>query len=398
MTPSRSLQFIYLAIMAAPYRRITKTVFLILNILASLVFLLACLAPHLDPNDWWFISMLGLGFGFIMVTLIAFILFWLVFRPRFILISLIPMLIGYQSISVFFAFNTTEKFNYQKKDDVIRVAHWNVARFIEWKRNNNKGSQTRLKMMDLIKEQKADVLCLQEFFTSTNEIYYNNLQHLMKEIGYPYYYYAWSNDGLLQWFGNAIFSRFPIVDSGKIFFPNSRFPETLLHADIAFNNDTIRVYTTHLESVNFKKSDFENIEEIKKEQRDIIENSKGIFGKLRRALKQRKVQADLVKEVISNDPYPFILTGDFNDVPNSYTYFTIKGNQLQDVFLKEGFGVGRTFNAIAPTLRIDYMLTTKDFEIKQFNRVVKDFSDHYMLVADLKLDSKTTGQTAASPD
>ena len=371
--------------MAATYRRITKTVFLILNILVSVAFLLACLAPGLDPSKWWAISLLGLGFGLLVVTLIAFILFWLVIKPRFILLSLIPMLIGYKSISVFFGFHVAEKFNYQKEKTVLRVAHWNVARFTEWKRNNNRGSQTRLKMMDQIKEQNADVLCMQEFYTSTDTTYYNNLAHLVKEIGYPYYYFAWRGDGEQQWFGNAIFSRYPIIDSGKINYPGERYPESLLHADILFGSDTIRVYTTHLASLRFQKRDYETIEEIKDRQRVELQSSRGIFGKIRNAMMKRKEQAEIIREVVSNDPFPTILTGDFNDVPNSYAYATVKNQKFTDVFLEEGFGIGRTFNAISPTLRIDYIFTTKDFRIRQFNRIVKNLSDHYMLVADVEL-------------
>lgn len=332
---------------------------------------------------------MGLGFAFIVVTLLAFILFWLVFKPRFLLLSLLPLLIGYKSIATFFAFNTTQKFNYQKDAGTIRIAHWNVARFVEWRRNNNKGSQTRLKMMDQIKEQNADVLCFQEFFTSTDTTYYNNLRYVMNELGYPYYCYAWSNDGYLQWFGNAIFSRLPIVDSGKVYFPHSKFPETLMHADIVHNKDTFRVYTTHLQSLAFKKEDFDNIEEIKEGQKNSLQNTKGIFGKVRRAMAVRREQAGLVKEMLADDPYPTILTGDFNDVPNSYAYATVKGDKMKDLFLEKGFGIGRTFSGISPTLRIDYILATKDFEVTQFNRIVRLLSDHYMLVADVKLKSRT---------
>ena len=131
----------------ATYHRITKTVFLVLNILASLVFLLACLAHLLDPIKWWYISLLGLGFAFLIITLVAFIFFWLVFKPRYVLLSLVPLLIGFKSIGMIFAFNTSDRFNYQKDKETLRVAHWNVARFTEWRRNNNKGSQTRLKMV-----------------------------------------------------------------------------------------------------------------------------------------------------------------------------------------------------------------------------------------------------------
>lgn len=369
----------------ARYRRFTKLFFVVLNLVIAAIFLLACIAPYLHPKKWWFVSMIGLGFAFIIVTLIAFLFFWLVFKPRYMLISLIVLVIGYKSISVFFAFHIPDKFDYEKPKDVLRVVQWNVARFTEWKRNNNKGSQTRLKMMDLIKEQNADVLCFQEFFSSTNPEFYNNLNHVMKELGYPHYYYAYDNDGYLHWVGQVIFSRLPIVDSGLIRYPRPSMPESLLHADILFNNDTVRIYTTHLQSVQFKRRDFESIERIKNTEDGIVEESKNIFSKLKTGVVRRSSQADIVKERTRLSPHPYIITGDFNDVPNSYTYFTIKGDQLQDAFLMTGLGVGKTFSYIAPTLRIDYVLTTKDFSVKQFNRIIKNFSDHYMLVADVQL-------------
>ena len=366
-------------------KRFTKFFFLFLNSLVAVLFLLACLAPYLNPKKWWFISLIGLGFAFIVVTLIAFLFFWLVFKPRFMLISIIPLLIGYKSISVFFAFHIPDKFDYDKPEQVLRIAHWNVARFVEWKRNNNKGSQTRLKMMDLIKEQNADVLCFQEFFTSTDSVYYNNLKYISKEMGYPYYYFSYDGDGYLQWTGQIIFSRHPIVDSGFIRYAKPGMPETLLHADIVFKGDTVRIYTTHLQSVQFKKQDYQAIAKIKNTDEGVVENSRGIFSKLKRGIVKRCDQADLVKQTIRQSPHPYILTGDFNDVPNSYTYFTIKGNNLQDAFLMTGLGVGKTYSYIAPTLRIDYVLTTKKFSIKQFNRIIKNLSDHYMLVTDVQL-------------
>ncbi len=116
----------------------------------------------------------------------------------------------------------------------------------------------------------------------------------------------------------------------------------------------------------------------------MLENSRNIFSKLKRAAIIRAGQTDIVKQTLAVSPHPYIITGDFNDVPNSYTYFTIKSNGLQDAFLQKGFGIGRTFTGIAPTLRIDYILPTEDFRVLQFNRFVKDYSDHYMLLADVR--------------
>jgi endonuclease/exonuclease/phosphatase family metal-dependent hydrolase len=73
----------------------------------------------------------------------------------------------------------------------------------------------------------------------------------------------------------------------------------------------------------------------------------------------------------------------FNDVPNSYTYFTIKGNR-QDAFIEKGKGIGRTYSNVSPTLRIDYILASKKFKVSQLKEYILPFSDHYPLVADLK--------------
>src|SRR5215203_1635819 len=369
----------------ARYRLFTKIFFIAFNSIVAVLFLLACIAPYLNPKKWWPITLMGLGFVFIIITLIAFVFFWLLFRPRFMLISLLALAIGYKSVLVFFGFHIPDKFDYNKSKNVLRIAHWNVARFIEWKRNNNKGSQMRMKMMDQIKEQNADIICFQEFFTSTDSQYYNNLNHIRKELNYPYYYFSFDNDGYLQWYGQAIFSRYPLVDSGLVRYQKPSIPEALIHADIIFNGDTIRVYTTHLQSVQFQKQDYETLEKIKNNNEIEVKTSRGIFSKLKRGVINRSRQANLVKSEINKSPHPFILTGDFNDVPNSYTYFTIKDDDLQDAFLISGLGVGRTYYNIAPALRIDYILTTKNFDVKQFNRIIKNYSDHYMLVADVAL-------------
>ena len=365
-------------------RKFTKRFFVLLNIVAAALFLTACIAPYLNPQNWWALSFAGLGFPIVLVLLILFLLFWIIARSRYAFISLISLILGWKSIASFFAFHSPDEFSIAKPRNTLRVVNWNVARFMELKRNNNKGSQTRLEMLTQIKQQNADVLCFQEFYHSTDRRYYNNIDTL-KSLGYPYVYYSWDGDGDKQWFGQAIFSRHPIIDSGIIHYPRPGMPESLINADIVFNGDTIRLYTTHLQSVQFKKEDYKSLHEIKNREDSLFENSKNIFTKLKRGFVYRARQADIVKQISANSPHPYIITGDFNDVPNSYTYFTIRNN-LQDAFLKTGFGVGRTYSGISPTLRIDYILATDHFSVEQFKRIPKKLSDHYMLVADLKLE------------
>jgi endonuclease/exonuclease/phosphatase family metal-dependent hydrolase len=228
---------------------------------------------------------------------------------------------------------------------------------------------------------------MQEFFHSLDSAWYPNLDFIRAKFNYPYSYYSHDNDGDKHFIGNVIFSRYPIIDSGMIRFPRPSLPESLMHADIKVNEDTIRVYTTHLQSLQFKKSDYEKIGRIKEAEEGMISDSKTIFSKLRTGFSLRKIQSDIVRQMLDDSPYPLVFCGDLNDVPNSYTYFTIRGD-LQDAFLKKGFGIGRTFSALSPTLRIDYVFADHHFRIDQFNRIVKNYSDHYMIVADVRLDKK----------
>lgn len=370
--------------MASKFRLFTKRFFILLNSIVAVVFLLACMAPYLNPQKWWFISFLGLGFPFLLIVVIIFLIWWLFVKRKLALISAIALLLGYKSITVFFAWHSTAGFTNVKKPGTIRIATWNVARFIEMKRNNNKGSKTRLRMMEQIQAQNADILCMQEFFHSQASDWYPNLTYISKQFNYPYYYFSHDNDGDKHFTGNVIFSRFPIIDSGLIRYPRPSLPEALLHADIKVGNDTIRVYTTHLQSLQLQPSDYERINQIKEGDDGLVTNSKTIFSKVKLGLSYRKIQVDIIDQVLDDCPHPMIFCGDLNDIPNSYTYFAIRG-EMQDAFLKKGYGIGRTFSSVSPTLRIDYILADDRFQINQFKRIVRNYSDHYMLVSDMEI-------------
>jgi endonuclease/exonuclease/phosphatase family metal-dependent hydrolase len=370
--------------MPVKLRRLTNKILLACNIIVVVFFLLACLAPYLNPRQYWYISMLGLGFAVFFALVILMFFLWLILKPKYALISAVALIIGWKSISVFIAFNKPSAFKDEKQKGDIRIVTWNVARFIELSKNNNRGSQTRTKMMELLKQQNADILCLEEFQTSTNPRYYDNIRFIQKNLNYPYYYFSFDEDGSRLYYSSIIFSRFPIVDTGVVYYPRPTISEALIHADIKYQNDTFRVYATHLQSVQFQQTDYQKFDEITSRQDSILENSKTIFYKLRTGIYYRSIQADIVNQLLQDCPHPILFCGDLNDVPNSYTYFKIR-DDMQDAFLKKGFGIGRTFSALSPTLRIDYIFASNDFKIRQYDRLVRNYSDHYMLVADVKL-------------
>jgi endonuclease/exonuclease/phosphatase family metal-dependent hydrolase len=169
--------------------------------------------------------------------------------------------------------------------------------------------------------------------------------------------------------------------------PTRETTESLARVTLDVNSRKINIFTTHLRSFKFGDEDYDNIAALKRpeENKDrLLQAGKGILSKFRQAYRIRYLQADQVREQLDLSDYPTIITGDFNDVPNSYTYFTIKGD-FQDAFVKKSWGLGRTFFFISPTLRIDYVLTDKNFEVLQYKRDLVPYSDHYPVITDISL-------------
>src|SRR6478752_3008220 len=142
--------------MPSRLRIITRRTLVVLNIITAVLYLLSCLAPYIKPANSWVIAVLG--FPILLAVLIGFIFLWLILKLRRVWYSLVVLLAGYKSINVSWAFNAPSAFQYQKKPNQVRIASWNVARFLEWKKNNNEKSQTRLKMLDQLKKQDPDIL------------------------------------------------------------------------------------------------------------------------------------------------------------------------------------------------------------------------------------------------
>lgn len=352
------------------------------NVIIVLLYLLACLIPVLPEGKFWPVALLGLIFPLLVCIVLGFLLLWLLARSRWFILSLAALLLSWQQLSVFAGFHTNAGFVLPKTSETLRVLSWNLSSWGETIKKRKKGVTYRPLMADLVKKQQADVLCFQEFW-DVNARSSDSILPIFKEAGYPYSYFVKSiiNKRSIKT-GVAILSKFPIIDTGKFTFGEDDFAEHLIYADISFNNQKVRVFTTHLQSVQFETKEYPTLQKIKYAEDRGLKDSKTALAKLKRAYHFRGAQADLVHQKITESPYPVIICGDFNDVPNSYTYFTI-GKDLQDVFLKKGRGFGRTFRYISPTLRIDYILADKKFRVKQYECIPTDLSDHYPVIADL---------------
>ncbi len=365
-------------------RKLTRRICLAATLLVAISFLLSCLVEFVSPASWWIVSFFGLAVPYLVAILLLLVLFWLIAKPAFALIPVAALAIGYRQINAFFAFNISSQPVAQKSAEKIRILSWNVRNFVAITDNKERIKHNKQEIVASILSTNADVLCLQEFnHSSTKGAQDDNISLFTAK--YPHYHFSRDlvkKNGFYE-YGSIIFSRYPIVNRGRIRY-RGRTAESLVFIDIAKGKDTIRIHTTHLQSFRFNEADYQDIEKIQQQDDETLRASLNIFQKMKRAFVQRGNQAATVRKQLDKSPYPSIITGDFNDVPNSFTWFHIKGN-YSDAFLKKGFGVGRTYISLAPTLRIDYILSSPRWEVDHFDMIDEALSDHLMLVADLKL-------------
>jgi len=373
-------------------RNFSRRLFIILNGIAVLLFLLACANSFLYPGKWWIISLLGLIFPLLLLALTCLFLFGLLFRScrRWSLISLAALLLGWPNIHAFFAFHWGKAFDPEKPPHSLRVLTWNVRSWDEFITKKAGASGHRDKMLEFIGEQHADVLCFQEFFESHDPAQLpSNIPYIQTKLHYPYYYFSRDSrrwDGAYE-AGVIIFSRYPIRDTFMLRYPHPdgiRSTESLISADIDVEGARVRIYTTHLQSVLFRSKDLHDLQIIRNVDDSILQASKSIIRKLRYAYRGRGDQAEQVRAALDKSPYPAIICGDFNDVPNSYTYFTVRGG-WQDAFTRKSFGIGRTYVHLSPTLRIDYILADPRLPVLQSRKVSLPYSDHNPVMADLQI-------------
>lgn len=363
----------------SPIRRISKKIFLIAQLLLSFLFLYPL---FFKPISFiWVNGFLGLLSPYLVVAQLILFIFWLLAKPWLSLIPMATLAIGWGTLFSLIALHPGMNMSPKKKENMCRVISWNVKGF-----NGNQASSTlKLRTQDIaysIQKWNPDIICMQEYNTNDrpNDIA-NHINYFNKK--YPFYYFSKDiqNADKSYFSGCIIFSKYPILQSKRIPYTNQ---ESLIYIDAIRGDDTIRIFTTHLASYRFKENDFASLEATAQAKKIDLNGKKGVLKKMRNAFIERAVQAQIVRKYLDESPYPTIITGDFNDVPSSYTYKTIRGSWT-DSFLEKGFGVGATYMGISPTLRIDYILTNSAWKTKAWESLDENLSDHHMIMADLQL-------------
>ncbi|MEO6136720.1 MAG: endonuclease/exonuclease/phosphatase family protein [Ginsengibacter sp.] len=370
------------------FRRFTKRTMIILNMVMGILFILGCYVKYFDPVSWWFLGLLTLSLPYLLFILLLFVIFWIVAKPFWLLISLVVFATTFSPIQDLFSFHYSPDFSLDKKPATFRVMSWNVELFNILSHKTH--PEKRQEMFDLINHYNPDIACFQEVVagSKTKSInYFPDIINALKFTDYLYSYQIRFDFDANHHFGILILSKFPIARKQTMVNNPDDYNSTFQFVDLCIGEDTVRVFNLHLQSLKFSEENRHYLDKGSKKTQENIKESRNIITKIKTGIIKRASQAAFIKDEMNHSPYPVIVCGDFNDVPLSYAYETI-GEGLQNAFVKKGFGISRTFSDISPTLRIDNIFASSHFEITQYTRIKKVLSDHFPIIADMRIITK----------
>lgn len=332
-----------------------------LNIAAVIALLVSYLSVFIPPDKYWVPALFGLAFPFLVAANLIFVIFWLLVKPKYSLISVLAVLVGWSMLSRYVQFGGSKTEN-----EGIKVLSYNVQHFTG--NDELKEKEVANRIITFLNAGNSDIICLQEARLRKNQIF--NLPDAVKKLNsIQHYQYARSSTT----FGSVTLTRFPIVNMGEIRFDKSR--NMSIYTDVLIGGDTVRVFNVHLQSYLIDPGKYSVIESPGIDQEKNLKEMREMGVKFKAAFQMRAEQVREIRSHINASPYAVIVCGDFNDTPISYAYQQLRGN-LMDAFVSSGSGIGRTYIGKLPSFRIDNVFHSEEFE--SFNFQTSDFrmSDH----------------------
>lgn len=352
-------------------RYIMRLLLLIVNIAAVLCLLLANIGQFVYPAIFPLPSLLGLGYEWIaLANIICMLLWFFTTKKRYFLISFCGLLLSFVPLSHIISVSADKDIAAGKQLSIMSYNTQGLDQCHKPQRN---------KVLNYIRQQKADIVCLQEFETNKNSRFLTlqeAKQYLAEEAGYPYSYIDFKFYKGRRQYGLAVFSKYPLIHKQTLRYEsNTNISDK---CDVIVGTDTFRLFNNHLQSNRLTNDDLSlSVSDSAGLSTGIKHTADKITHKLIDAYRYRALQADYLQEEIAASPYPVIVCGDMNDVPVSYVYRTLSKG-LKDTFLESvSWSLGHTLFKKGLGVRIDYILCSPLFDAHSFCIDKVDYSDHY---------------------
>ncbi|MAV65744.1 MAG: endonuclease [Bacteroidetes bacterium MED-G13] len=332
---------------------LSEKIIFFVNTFVAFIFLFSLLIPFIPPRIFSFPSVISL-FTPILITLNSiFIFFWIYKLKKQFLLSLFVLVIGCSTVQNFINFSNNSVY---ATDNKISVLSYNVRLFNLYNWIDN--SEIENQINKFLVEKNADIICLQE--------YRNNVLIMPN---HPYKYEYLRGDNLK--YGQVIYSKFPIINSGIINLVSRS--NSAIYVDVEINKKTIRIYNVHLESFSLSN---------KKDVIKFHESGNKLYESVSKTFSIQQDQLEIIEKNIKKTPHDIIFSTDLNNTAFSYIYRQLN-NQFKDSFIEKGNGFGTTFFYNYIPLRIDFILISESLKVNKFKTYEINYSDHKPIYSEI---------------
>jgi endonuclease/exonuclease/phosphatase (EEP) superfamily protein YafD len=325
--------------------------------------------------EHWLLGFVLLAIQILLYACFAFALLWLFKSKLRAFYPIAVLLLGFPFLKRTVQFHAL---NSEAPQKGLSILSFNVNGFYSKDYYKSKSQDRTLKAINFSKDFDADIKCFEDFYNwdetpilgTINKIKKKNLSYFV--AAKPNYILN-TNQGLI---GLVIFSKYPIVNHRQKMF--GAMGNGILYADILYQNDTIRVFNTQLQSMGVRVNKVFNTDDYGKAKKE----SKTVLNGLKVGFEERFSQVNLLHEWIKESPYPIILCGDFNEVPYGFAYGKVS-KLLKNSFEDKGYGFGFTLNRSPRFVRIDNQFYGKGLKINKFETLNEvEVSDHFPIYAE----------------
>lgn len=327
--------------------KVVRLIFFIIHI--GIAFLLAgtLLNAYIPPKTFPWFNLLSLVFPVLMIAYILLTFFWIISWKKRAFVFLLFGLLFFKPIIRWINY-TPEK----NEIPDLKVISFNARSGVYGKEN----------IESFINSQNADVVLLQEY-GADKEYHFKGLKEG------PQSYVV------------TIFSKHRIVDQKQLIESDYNYNNAYVsQTDIEIRGKMYRFINVYLQPFKFQKS----MVKLNGNSEEDEQKVKSVVKRLIPTFKMHQEQISAIRKSIDESPYPVILAGDFNSVPNSYEYYHLLEG-MQDDFVEAGRGSGTSFHDYKFPIRIDYIFSSPSIKPIHYkvDRSVK-LSDHFPVIATFK--------------
>lgn len=359
---------------------------LVMRIVSVVVFVLTIASAYggrVNPEYLTLPAILCLALPYFATATIALTIFWLLSRRIFFTALGVLTIVACMS-----PLSQAMPLSFSKKaadgEQTFKIMSWNVLHTQDLREPDSPTNRA----VEYMIASGADVICLAEL----NDFSQSELRKagpaLIDSLMRTYPYRAGLSSTDIK-----VMSKYPVNRSGiSLMSGNGHHRFDFFKVNFP-HGKVLNVGMVHLYSYDLSEEERQVVKEMKTvdgAKKSVKEFKGTIMHKMRNAFRKRAENARELREAIDSirPSAPLIVCGDFNDVPESWTYNIIRGDDMRDAYAETNFGPTFTYNLHAFYFHIDQMLYRGPLEALSLKVGKIKTSDHYPLIGEFAFKEK----------